>query len=104
MNLLLVLTVFPLGVFLTRASFSMIRQKGRYLLVVDAFLPGKPSLAMLSVPTACRSRGEGRFGLPPSNTVVSVCVRRPFGRHHPGPGKEGFVDPVEAGRGATRQR
>lgn len=47
MNLLLVLTVFPLGVFLTWASISMIRRKWMYLLVADAFLPGKPSLAML---------------------------------------------------------
>ncbi len=96
--------MFPLGVLLTWASMSTIHQKWRYLLVADAFLPGKPSLAMLPVPTAYRSRGQGRFGLPPSEAVVSVCVRRRFGRHHPGPGKEGFVDPVEAGRGAARQR
>ncbi|WP_206604334.1 hypothetical protein [Arthrobacter pityocampae] len=33
--------------FLFWASLSMIRQKWMYLLVGDAFMPGKPSLAML---------------------------------------------------------
>jgi hypothetical protein len=47
MSLLLLLTIFPLGVFLFWASISMIRQKRMYLLVGDAFMPGKPSLAML---------------------------------------------------------
>lgn len=47
MNPLLVFTVLPLGIFLTWASISMLRQKWMYLLVADSFLPGKPSLAML---------------------------------------------------------
>ncbi len=47
MSFVLLFTVFPLGVFLFWASLSMIRQKWMYLLVGDAFLPGKPSLAML---------------------------------------------------------
>jgi hypothetical protein len=41
------LTIVPLGIFLTWASISMIRQKWMYLLVGDSYLWGKPSLAML---------------------------------------------------------
>ncbi len=47
MSLLLLLTVCPLGVFLFWASLSMIRQRWMYLIVGDAYMPGKPSLAML---------------------------------------------------------
>ncbi|PPB50967.1 hypothetical protein C4K88_03675 [Arthrobacter pityocampae] len=49
MSFVLLFTVFPLGLFLTWASLSMIRQKWMYLMVVDGFMPGRPSLAMLPI-------------------------------------------------------
>lgn len=66
MSLLLLLTVFPLGVFLVWASISMIRQKWMYLLVGDAFMPGKPSLAMLplGIMMACSPFGGLVLALP----------------------------------------